>query len=277
MHERRGLLKLTGPQAIWFLQQTVTADVDELPDGRWVESFFLTPKGKVVSHFRVGLLAEEVFVDIDPPYEALADWLVRYRFRTKVEIEDVTGEQAVVLGEEVAAPNTLVRTDSGALVFGDALGEVSLAIVHGEDASLTAADPAAVELARIEAGVPKFGVDYTTDNLPQEAGGTKAVPIDKGCYVGQETVARIHFRGHINKVARPISFESDSADGLVGQDVRLDDDRIGVVTSAASSPSRGVVGIGMISVAPAAGERVTLGSGVYAVLGEVPQGTKTKK
>jgi tRNA-modifying protein YgfZ len=73
----RGLLRLSGPQAAWFLENTVTAAIESIEEGRWAESCFLTPKGKLVSHFSVGVLPEAMWLDVDPPAGDLADWLVR--------------------------------------------------------------------------------------------------------------------------------------------------------------------------------------------------------
>jgi tRNA-modifying protein YgfZ len=278
----RGLLRLTGPQAVWFLQQTVTADVEDLAIGSWRESAFLTPKGKLVSHFRVGRTGDdELWLDIDPPANDLADWLVKYRFRTKVEIEDRTTSVTTVLGPratEFARPGEIVATDD-AIVFGDALGDVAVADVHGalHGGALETAPDDVLEILRIEAGVPRFGVDYTTDHLPQEAGLTSVVPIDKGCYVGQETVARIHFRGHVNKVARPMRLEGvDGPEAAAGRELDLNGVRVGVITSAARSPRGGDVAIGMVRVEPPVGAEVDVEGGGVAILGPVPAGTKVK-
>src|SRR5687768_17745095 len=105
---RRGLLRLTGPQATWFLGQTVTDDIDAATEGRWTASCFLTPKGKVVAHFRAGRMSDDhVLLDVDEPgTEPLLDWFTRYRFRTKVEFEDLSGDVTTVVGLRVLEPGT---------------------------------------------------------------------------------------------------------------------------------------------------------------------------
>lgn len=272
----RGLLVLTGPQRVWFLQQTITADVEDVPSGQWRESAFLTPKGKIVSHFYVGLLGDEVFIDVDPPAADLADWLSRYRFRTKVDIEDRSGSVLTVAGPVASdlAEEGQIRRHGDAVAFGHRLGALSVADVHGELGSLDVIDRVGEEVlerARIEAGIPRFGIDYTTDHLPQEAGLTRIASVDKGCYVGQETVARIHFRGHVNRVTRPVTLSGVSASDALGADVILDDTKIGTITSAS-----GTSAIGMLRVEPAAGTHARLSSGGVAVVGAVPEGTKVK-
>jgi folate-binding protein YgfZ len=141
--------------------------------------------------------------------------------------------------------------------------------VHGNapiDADPT--DDDELERLRVEAGVARFGVDYTTDNLPQEAGLTKVVPIDKGCYVGQETVARIHFRGHINRCVRPLRLDGAAKPGGA---ISLDGERIGTVTSVSGSYA-----IGMVRVEPPEGAVADVEGGGTATLGPLPEGTKVK-
>jgi folate-binding protein YgfZ len=266
----RGLLRLVGPQRIWFLQQTITADVEDLPDGAWRESAFLTPKGKIVSHFAVGVLGDEVYLDIDPPADALTEWLTRYRFRTKVEIEDLSSVCTSAIGPAAAelAGEGEIRRVEDAIVFGYRYGETALAHIHGA-LEFPPASEEEVERIRIEAGVPRFGVDYTTDNLPQEAGLTRIVPVDKGCYVGQETVARIHFRGHVNKVVRPLRLVD--APAALGAGLSIDGQKTGVITSVA-----GEAAIAMSRVEPPEGATAEVSTGGTAVLGPVPEGTKVK-
>lgn len=287
----RGLVRLTGPQRLWFLQNTVTADVTDVPAGRWVESCFLEPKGHVIAHFRVGVprrsdaeaQREEVWLDVDPPAAELVDWFGRYRFRTKVEISDVSAPSVTVLGPPAAAlagPGEIRTSPEGALVFGDRLGELPLAEVHRHDlppavASLRRAPDSLYEVFRIEAGVGRFGVDYGPRTLPQEAGLGRLVSVEKGCYVGQEVVARIHFRGHVNRVLRTVTFE-EPADAVPGKALQADGSRVGEVTSAVTSPRLGPVGIAMARVEPDDGARLDVEGGGVAVLGPVPEGTKVK-
>ena len=166
-----------------------------------------------------------------------------------------------------------------AVIFGDALGDVPVADVHGAlHHELEAAPDEVLEIVRIEAGVPRFGVDYTTDHLPQEAGLTSVVPIDKGCYVGQETVARIHFRGHVNKVTR-----ADATRRCRRRDRRRSDAPRRSTESASGRSrrlrarrARGDVAIGMVRVEPPEGAELDVEGGGTAILGPVPAGTKVK-
>jgi folate-binding Fe-S cluster repair protein YgfZ len=158
----RGLVRLAGPPRIWFLQNTITNDVEDVPPGRWVESCFLDLKGKVLAHFRAGVLEDEVLLDVDPPgTEPLVDWFVRYRFRTKVEIEDLSGRLTcfTVLGGSSSDGEVRRRGDGAA--FGGRLGEVSTLDVYapGLPAGLPLAPEELYHVLRVEAGAGRFGVD----------------------------------------------------------------------------------------------------------------------
>src|SRR5205823_1916516 len=96
-----------------------------------------------------------------------------------------------------------------------------------------------VEFLRIEAGTPVFGKDITEKNLPQEIGrDDRAISFVKGCYLGQETVARIDALGHVNQILKGLRIEPRSACPAAGSSLEDDGKRVGVVTSVAVSPSR---------------------------------------
>jgi folate-binding protein YgfZ len=273
------LVKLTGPQRVWFLQNTITADVDDVPSGGWVESCFLDPKGRVQAHFRAGFLDDEIWLDVEPDADRLATWFENYKFRTKVEI--VTREQRcfTVLGPSstALAGDGEVKLDGNTVAFGYSFGEVPAVDLHAQEPPHgVQAVPDLYDVVRVEAGVGRFGVDFGERDLPQEAGLTRVVSTQKGCYVGQETVARIHFRGHINKVLRPLRFFDVDADGLVGRELAADDGVVGRVTSAVRSPRSGVVGLAMARVEPPDGAELEVEGGGTATLGPVPEGTKVK-
>lgn len=268
------LVRLTGPQRIWFLQNTITADVEDTPEGRWLESCFLDPKGRVQAHFRVGIRPDDVWLDVAPDADRLAHWFDTYKFRTKVEIETVRRRCFTVIGppaSDLAADGEFAEP----AVFGYTLGVVPAADVHSDaPPEGSEAPPELYDTFRVEAGVGAFGVDFGERDLPQEAGLTRTVSVEKGCYVGQETVARIHFRGHINKVLRPLRFDGDLPP--VGAELALDGANVGRVSSVVRSPRAGVVGLGMVRVEPSAGTELEVEGGGTATVGEVPEGTKVK-
>ncbi len=268
------LVRVTGPQRVWFLQNTITADVSDVASGRWVESCFLDPKGRVQAHFRVGFRPEEIWIDAAPDADRLAHWFGTYKFRTKVEIETIGARSFTVVGPraaDLAADGDFAEP----IVFGYALGDVAAADVHADTPPQGAQAPVELfDVLRVEAGVGAFGVDFGERDLPQEAGLTRTVSVEKGCYVGQETVARIHFRGHINKVLRPLRFAGEAPP--VGAELSLDGSKVGRVTSVARSPRAGLVGLAMVRVEPSEGTELDVEGGGTATLGAVPEGTKVK-
>lgn len=277
----RGLVVLTGPQRVWFLQNTVTADLDALDDGRWTDSCFLTPKGKVVAHFRAGKLGERVVLDVDPPGTAdLIGWFTRYRFRTQVEIQDASSGAFTVIGAGAHEPSTgaagRVDDSPAGLRFFDTLGPHETVDVHAgtepqDIAHLPVADPRLYEVLRVEAGAGRFGTDYGPETLPQEAGLTLAVSVTKGCYVGQEVMARLHFRGHVNRVLRKLTFNQPVT---AGEQLLHDGRPVGRVTSSVVSPGQGPIGIGMVRVDVPDGTALQVPGAGPAVVGPIPEGTK---
>ena len=275
------LLRLTGPQRVWFLQNTITADVSGVPFGRWVESCFLDPKGRVVAFFRVGFLEDDIWIDADPSSGSqLADWFVKYKFRTKVEIEPVTTPSVTVIGPPAAriADEGAVARMGDAVAFGRTLAGVPVADVHGalDDDALVPAPPELHDALRIETGVGQFGVDFGPTDLPQEAGLTRVVSVEKGCYVGQETIARIHFRGHINRVLRTLAFTDVDPSTAPGRGLSWNGGSVGRITSAIDSPRSGPIGLGMVRVEPPEGAGLSVDGGGEAVVGPIPEGTKVK-
>lgn len=127
----------------------------------------------------------------------------------------------------------------------DALESVRVAL---RDAGAADATPEAIDALRIESGIPEWGVDMDENTLPQEANldDLHAVSYTKGCYIGQETVARIHFRGHVNRSLRRLRFANGvlPPHGAVLQD--SEHRGIGDVRSVATSEREGAIGIGMV-------------------------------
>ncbi len=101
-----------------------------------------------------------------------------------------------------------------------------------------------LNVVRVESGLPEYGVDMSDENLAQETGLDEAISYDKGCYLGQEVVARIHFRGHVNRQLRSLEFDMGPA--LSGARLLAGDKEVGVITSAVTSPEYGDIGLGYV-------------------------------
>ena len=121
----------------------------------------------------------------------------------------------------------------------DSVPQISQALREGADSQeLTELDDEAIEILRVESGSPRFGTDYGLDNLPQETGLEEAVSFTKGCFLGQEVVARLHYRGQAARRVSKVEIEAAALPG-VGTVVFFDDREAGQVTSIVRSPESG--------------------------------------
>jgi folate-binding protein YgfZ len=225
----RDLVTVTGPDAFSFLQSLVSQDVDRMADGEVRRSLLLTPKGKVTSVFRLVRVGDDAWLDLEAGHgDELREALTRFKLRVKAELAGPAGPWGMVAfrgGDAPAAPDGCVAlpVEGGVDVIGP---QAALAAIDGAGA-LTADE---YERARIEAGIPKLGAELDDSTIPQEAYlDLDAVSFTKGCFLGQELVARIDSRGHVNKLLRRLR----SDDALVpGTDVTVDGKAVGTVTSA---------------------------------------------
>jgi len=201
-------------------------DVAALAPGESCEALLLTPKARVIAPMRVLRRARDDFLLLTEPGlgETLRDQLVRMRFAAKAEIE---------LEEHTS---TLVFGDDGEGIPNEDYGRHAVEVLDVElEPTL---DEDALEAMRIEAGTPRFGKEIDDRVLPAEAGLVeRAVSLTKGCYPGQEPIARLHYRGHANRGLRALLVDGDE---LPEPDAELayGDRVVGRVTSAARSNGR---------------------------------------
>ena len=243
-----GLVVVHGPDATSFLQNLVSQDIEPIADAESAPSLLLTPQGKLDVLFRITRAGgDEWWLDTDADFgPRLAESLTRFKIRVKAELEDRTADTGMlsVVGE--------ASTDSsGARAITTPWGTDIL----GPEAPVRAAAPQVErrssndwEAFRIEQGIPRLGVDIDEKTIPQEAFLERdAVAFDKGCFLGQELVARIDSRGHVNRHMRRLEIDG-SVVPPVGTTVHaLDDKSVGAVTSAAAVPGEDrVVALGMI-------------------------------
>ncbi len=231
---RRDFVAVRGPDAASYLQAMVSNDVEALGPGESCEALFLTPKARVIAPLVVLRRAADDFLLLTEPGlgERLRAGLTRMRFAAKCEIASEEHSSMVVLGETGGIPTA---------DFGQPAVEVL-------DADLEpTVEDGELELMRIRAGTPRFGREIDDRVLPAEAGlGARAVNFEKGCYPGQEPIARQHYRGRINRSLRVLAIESDE---LPEYDAELsyEDKSVGRVTSAVRENDR-VIGLGYVRV-----------------------------
>jgi folate-binding protein YgfZ len=269
----RTQLELTGEDRASLLHNFCTNSIRDLAPGCGAEAFILDAKGHVLAHGFVFVGPSSIILDTVPGQtDRLTKHLDRYIIREQVEIRDRTNDWSVLL---IAGPQAAALMESLALkvpqqqlahseaaIAGqtvylrrvDLVGSDSWLLIcpRGGLAAITAAlasagavdaDAHAFEMARIEAGTPLYGQDISDKNLPQEVNrDAHAISFTKGCYLGQETVARIDALGHVNQVLVGVRFlgtelpapgtELSAADRRDGETTP----RIGAVTSCAYSP-----------------------------------------
>ena len=227
----RAFVRASGPDAVAYLQSMVTNDVEAVEPGGGTYALLLTPKARVISDLEVFRVDGDLVLACPPQaVDDVVETLVRARFRKKVAFDPV--EYALVWGDADGALAEL-QTPAGV--------ERLLAAAPANGAA-TEAD---WELARIEAGMPRFGHEFDASSMPAEAGlETRAISFTKGCYPGQEPVARLHYRGHANRGVRGVRF--DGAPGEPGAEVTVDGAAVGRVTSAVGSPRFGPIGLAIL-------------------------------
>jgi folate-binding protein YgfZ len=252
----RGLLVVSGAEAAEYLQGQLTNDVEALGAGDAAYAALLDRKGHMQADMRVLRPGEEpeLLLDLEREgLEAARRHLQMYKIGREVEVSDeseahtllsLIGPRAVeiagtaVLPEDACETTTIsgarcvaVGTPSGIdLIFAAAkrelVGEALLA------AGAVEVTPEAVEILRIETGRPRFGAEMGTKTMPAEAGIVEqAVSFTKGCYIGQETVARLHYKGKPNRRLRGLRF---SGPVQRGEALRLDEKEVGTVGTSPS-------------------------------------------
>ena len=280
----RAKFLVRGGEAADFLQGQVSNDVEALEPGSGCYATVLSHKGKLRTDLRI-LRGEDWFwLDTEPVgHEVLEHMLRTKSLGRDVQFEDVTETRSLVslVGPaarerlDVAPPggeHSFVAGEHGiyvATLLGmDVLGE-SGARLGAEALGVEPVSEEAAECVRIESGRPRLGLDMDADTMPQEAGiNERAVNFEKGCYVGQETVARLHYRGKPNRHLRGLRL-SEPAERRA--DVLLGDKVVGRIGSTCVSPRLGPIALALVRREAAPGDSLTVGDdGVRAQVVDLP-------
>jgi folate-binding protein YgfZ len=277
----RGRVRIHGPKASELVTGLVTNDVSALMPGQGCYAAALTPKGKIVADLRIFALRDALLIDSPP--RAHEGWLAMVRkyinprvaryddetastrqigifgARARTALATATGLDIAQLGALPRYGHVALDLPAGAIIA--RVPDLELEgyeIVVPESAfepfwerlvteGATPGGLAAWDIARVEAGRPEWGIDMDDSTIPQEANFDElhAISYTKGCYVGQETVARVHFRGHVNRLLRGLMV----SDGSVSHGATLADAQgkpIGDVRSTAQSPRLGSIALAMV-------------------------------
>ena len=285
----RGKLALEGPDAIEFLNGQVTNELDGLTPGEGRYAAFLTHKGKMLGDLRIlavpegGPDAGMLLLDTERvALQPLFDMVRRFKVGFRVELHKRTLERSLLslLGPRSAAiagveglgeaehSNTAVRirsvqalavrTDLGVDLFCEGSERERLweALV---EAGAGPIGEQAGECLRVESGRPRFGVDLDDTVIPQEAGlNERAVSFTKGCYVGQETVARLFYKGRPNRHLRGLRLSQPLDPGA---ELRRGERVVGHLASSVVSPRLGPIGLALVRREAEPGSTLAVGGG----------------
>jgi tRNA-modifying protein YgfZ len=287
----RTILRLRGKRAVEMLGAILTNDVPE-DDARGVYAALLNPKGRIQTDLRVLKTDQGVLIDTEPEGAAAArEILGRYAPFSRVTLEDLSENETpwVILGlyglraKELLGNPELAEHETAEMTLGDitvlAAGvavpvpgydligpadAVGAAREHLVERGSIPVGLHAYETARIEAGIPRFGSDITPENFPAEAGILeRAVSFEKGCYPGQETVARMHYRGHPNKELHRLAVEGSPPPP--GAPILQNGKQVGTVTSVAPLPVDGrILALGYLSRNADPGETLHAGDAIVS-------------
>jgi len=232
-----------GQDAEDYLQRMLSNDVAALADGEACEALLLTAKARVIAPLAVLRRGAGDFLLLTEPglADRVVEELVRFRFAARAEVAREQHASVVVLGADPPAGALAVPT-------GD-YGEPGFEVLDAEppaDATELSADE--LELRRIRAGTPRWGAEVDERVLPAEAGLVeRAVSLTKGCYPGQEPIARLHYRGHANRGLRVLALEGLDAPPPRDTEIRHGEKVVGRVTSSAPENGR-VVALAYVRV-----------------------------
>ncbi len=298
----RGKLALSGAGAVEFLNGQVTNELTTLAPGDGCYAAFLTHKGKMLGDLRILAVGEarartpsELLLDTErSALQALFDMIRRFKVGYEVELHKRTLERGLLslIGPDGAsgrrrpaalarAPSTptststidgiaalAIRTDVGVDLLCDAADTEPLAAALRERGAVPVGEPAA-ECLRIEHGRPRYGIDLDDTVIPQEAGlNERAVSFTKGCYVGQETVARLFYKGKPNRHLRGLRLSEPAS---TGDELRLGERVVGHLGSVTVSPRLGPIALALVRREAEPGSTVAVGEhGVSAEVVDLP-------
>jgi folate-binding protein YgfZ len=277
----RSQIRLTGADRAKFLHNFCTNDIKKLQPGQGCEAFLTTIKGRILGHIFVFAGENDLMIDTVPGEDIkIRDHLDRYLITEDAQIEVVTDQYRCGylfgsdwpsllkhgIGVEVSglAPYQQIRNEQ----FGVLIRRMDQTATAGfeilvppaavealtssfwvrDDQPPLRVSEQAFEAYRIDAGFPTYGIDLTDDHLAQEAARTEqAISFTKGCYLGQEPIARIDALGHVNRELRVVAFES--GDSLAAPAKVLDAStkaELGNLTSLGRTPGSVTIGLGML-------------------------------
>jgi tRNA-modifying protein YgfZ len=271
----RGKFLVRGGEAADFLQGQVSNDVEALEPGSGCYATVLSHKGKLRTDLRILRGDDWFWLDT----EAIGYAVLEHMLRTKslgrdVQYEDVTETRTLLslvgpasrerLDTAPPADEHSFVTGANGIYVATLLG-VDVICELGTELGVEPVSEEAAECVRIEAGRPRLGYDMDAETMPEEAGiNERAVSFTKGCYVGQETVARLHYRGKPNRHLCGLRL-SEPAER--GSEIALGDKVVGRLGSTCVSPRLGPIALALVRREAEPGATVTVGGAPAEVVG----------
>lgn len=266
----REAVRVVGPERASFLHGMVTNDVEGLPVGQWTYAAACTAKGAMVADCRVLARADELWLDTEPGYgERLLSHLSKFLISEDAELHAAPGERAawalagpsshqvaVQLGVKVPEGQAFTEGADGTWALAHGLYGVPAvelfvpvsAVAAFRERSRALGIPelplSTLEALRVEAGYGRMGVDMEETTIPLEARLERGIHYQKGCYLGQEVIARATFRGQVSRKLSGLSFSGPLP--ARGTELKKGDKRVGHVTSTVVSPRFGAIGLGYV-------------------------------
>jgi folate-binding protein YgfZ len=297
----RGRIRVSGSEAVMFLNGLITNDVKNLAQHRWMPAVFPTVQGRMIGAVRVIRGSDpSLLIDTETAsHESVLKTISRFTLAGDFKVADITDEIALLTlqGQGAAeilekvfdkifsdlpekgvteitwltVPVTIIRAshtpEDGFDVFIDSSRKAELQQAL-EAAGAQPVGAETFEILRVEAGIARYGLDMDETNVVPETNLDDAVSFTKGCYVGQEIIVRIKHRGHPAKKLTGLRFETDQQ-VEPGSIIRSKENQeIGRVTSAVVSPRLGSIGLGYVRYEHVAeGTAVVVGDGIEAIVG----------
>jgi tRNA-modifying protein YgfZ len=288
----RGFLDVLGTDAAEYLQGQLTNDVEAVAVGEGQYAALLDRKGHMQTDMRLVRVGESaILIDLEPAAKDQAlRHLTMYSIGRDVAVSDASQERALVSligprAAEIAAtaplpefanePTQIAGVDVVAVGTRDGIdllfpaAERERLVGALTQAGAVEVSPEAVEILRVEAGVPRFGAEMDASTMPAEAAIVEdAVSFTKGCYIGQETVARLHYKGKPNRHLRGLKLSGAAASGAT---LRLGEKEVGTLGGAVVSPAFGPIGLAIVRREAEPGTEVAVGEdGVTAEVVALP-------
>jgi folate-binding protein YgfZ len=276
-------MRISGPKAAELVTGMVTNDVSALVPGEGQYAAALTPKGKIVADIRIFALEDALLIDTSaasaPGWKEMVRKYINPRLAPYHDVTSELSDFGIFCRSARSSVSRVTDVDDKDLAtlipyghISRPFGDVTVIIARVPDLDLDGFEifiPSETvdslkanfhsagisrggndtwEIARIESGRPQWGADMDDSTLPQEANFDElgAISYTKGCYIGQETVARVHFRGHVNRFLRRLRFVTRPAPPKGAELIDETGKVIGDIRSSALSPRLGGVALGMV-------------------------------